>query len=62
MLGKTNPVDSPPGTIRGDYGIDMRRNLCHGSDCFENAEREIQLWFPEGVVHYQSHSNNFIFD
>ena len=45
MMGKTNPQDSAPGTIRGDYGINMGRNIIHGSDSPESAEREIALWF-----------------
>lgn len=50
LLGETNPLDSLPGTIRGDFGIDIGRNICHGSDSVESAEREIKLWFPEGIV------------
>ena len=49
MLGATKPSDSAPGTIRGDFAMDVGRNICHGSDSVENAEREISLWFPEGV-------------
>ncbi|KAI9596650.1 nucleoside diphosphate kinase [Syncephalis fuscata] len=52
MLGATNPLASAPGTIRGDFCIDMGRNLCHGSDSVESAEHEISLWFKDGV---QSH-------
>ena len=43
MLGETNPVDSLPGTIRGDYCIDIGRNICHGSDSVETAKKEIAL-------------------
>ncbi|GMH88292.1 hypothetical protein TrVE_jg9988 [Triparma verrucosa] len=50
MLGATNPLDSEPGTIRGDYCLEVGRNICHGSDSVENAEREIGLWFGEGEV------------
>lgn len=50
MLGETNPLASAPGTIRGDFGIDLGRNICHGSDSISSAEREISLWFPEGVI------------
>ena len=45
MMGKTNPVDALPGTIRGDFGISMGMNLIHGSDSPESAGREIALWF-----------------
>ena len=43
MLGETNPVDSLPGTIRGDYCIDIGRNICHGCDSVETAKKEIAL-------------------
>merc|ERR1719342_1952502 len=48
LLGATNPKDSAPGTIRGDLCIDVGRNIIHGSDSLESAEKEINLWFrPE---------------
>jgi nucleoside-diphosphate kinase len=46
MMGVTNPRDSAPGTIRGDYGIELTENLVHGSDGPESAAREIALFFP----------------
>ncbi|KAH8549360.1 nucleoside diphosphate kinase [Umbelopsis sp. PMI_123] len=49
LLGETNPLASLPGSIRGDFAIDVGRNICHGSDSVENAEKEIALWFPRGV-------------
>ncbi|KAL4458121.1 hypothetical protein ABPG75_012986 [Micractinium tetrahymenae] len=45
MIGATNPLASAPGTIRGDFGIDMGRNIIHGSDSVDSAMREIALWF-----------------
>merc|ERR1711945_12433 len=45
MLGATNPADSAPGTIRGDFSIQVGRNICHGSDSVESANHEIGLWF-----------------
>ena len=45
MLGETNPANSKPGTIRGDFCIDVGRNICHGSDSVESATKEIQMWF-----------------
>jgi len=45
MLGATKPQESEPGTIRGDFCIDVGRNICHGSDAVDTAEREIALWF-----------------
>lgn len=46
-MGATNPVDSAPGTIRGDLALAMPNNLVHGSDSLASAEREIALWFSE---------------
>jgi nucleoside-diphosphate kinase len=48
-MGATNPVDAAPGTIRGDLALAMPDNLVHGSDSLESAEREIGLWFSDGV-------------
>ncbi len=50
IIGGTNPLESDPGTIRGDYGIDIGRNLIHGSDAIETATREISLWFEDGEL------------
>ncbi|CAH1778456.1 unnamed protein product [Owenia fusiformis] len=50
MLGETNPKDSKPGTIRGDYCIQVGRNICHGSDAVESAKREIALWFDKSEL------------
>ncbi|MEY2468378.1 MAG: nucleoside-diphosphate kinase [Actinomycetota bacterium] len=46
MMGVTNPRDAAPGTIRGDYGIELTENLVHGSDSLESAQRETALFFP----------------
>ena len=46
LMGATNPLQSPPGTIRGDYGLTTSHNLIHGSDSLESAKREIELFFP----------------
>jgi len=62
MLGATNPLASNPGTIRGDYALAVGRNICHGSDCVENAEKEIKLWFPEGTVQYSHDLAHWIFE
>jgi nucleoside-diphosphate kinase len=53
MMGKTDGAKSPPGTIRGDYGISVQNNLIHGSDSAENAAAEIALWFkPTELLSY----------
>uniref|UniRef100_A0A7N9AVX6 Nucleoside diphosphate kinase n=1 Tax=Mastacembelus armatus TaxID=205130 RepID=A0A7N9AVX6_9TELE len=45
MVGHTNPVEARAGTVRGDFGIHVSRNVVHASDSLEGAKREIQLWF-----------------
>ncbi|EPT05879.1 hypothetical protein FOMPIDRAFT_1021070 [Fomitopsis schrenkii] len=62
MLGATNPLASAPGTIRGDFALAVGRNICHGSDAVESAEKEIALWFPEGVVQYNHDLAQWIFE
>ncbi|MGL5033433.1 MAG: nucleoside-diphosphate kinase [Microcystaceae cyanobacterium] len=47
MIGATNPHAASPGTIRGDFGVAVGRNIIHGSDATETANREIALWFSE---------------
>ena len=47
LMGETDPVKAAPGTIRGDYGLDIGENLIHGSDSEENAQVEIALFFPD---------------
>ncbi|KMZ75938.1 Nucleoside-diphosphate kinase [Zostera marina] len=54
MIGATNPSNSEPGTIRGDFAIEMGRNVIHGSDSAESAKKEIALWFPDGPVSWES--------
>ncbi|GAT27750.1 nucleoside diphosphate kinase [Aspergillus luchuensis] len=56
ILGATNPLASAPGTIRGDYAIDVGRNVCHGSDSVENAQKEISLWFSPSELQQWKHS------
>lgn len=54
MMGKTNPQDAAGGTIRGDYGQFIGRNIVHGSDGSDTAEFEINLWFkPEEISEYK---------
>ncbi|BAW95780.1 nucleoside diphosphate kinase [[Synechococcus] sp. NIES-970] len=50
LIGATNPLDAEPGTIRGDFGVDIGRNLIHGSDGPDTAASEIALWFNEGEL------------
>ena len=47
MIGATNPLNSEPGTIRGDFAVNVGRNIIHGSDAVETAREEISLWFKD---------------
>jgi nucleoside-diphosphate kinase len=47
VIGATNPVEAAPGSIRGDFALELTFNMVHGSDSDESAEREIGIWFPE---------------
>ena len=50
IIGSTNPLSAEPGTIRGDYGLSIGRNIIHGSDAVETAQTEISLWFAEEEI------------
>lgn len=50
LMGATHPLKSPPGSIRGDYALDIERNIVHGSDGPESAVREIGLFFGEKEI------------
>jgi nucleoside-diphosphate kinase len=50
ILGDTNPQDAAPGTIRADFGQEIGRNIIHGSDSEQSAEREINLFFTESEM------------
>jgi nucleoside-diphosphate kinase len=47
VIGATDPLEAAPGSIRGEYAVEVTFNLVHGSDSDESARREIELWFPE---------------
>ena len=63
MMGETDPQKSLPGSIRGDFCIDLGRNIIHGSDSAESAEKEIALWFkPEELVNWTPASHGFVYE
>ena len=63
MMGKTNPSESAPGTIRGDYAMVTGLNIIHGSDSPESAKREISIFFkPEELVTYDRTSDKWIYE
>jgi len=50
MMGATNPANASPGSIRGSFAMDISRNIIHGSDSVESAEREISLYFNQNEI------------
>jgi nucleoside-diphosphate kinase len=62
LMGATFGPQAAPGTIRGDFGSSRSFNLVHGSDSPEAAERELGLFFPEGIVDYDYNAVDWIYD
>ena len=63
MMGKTDPQEALPGTIRGDFGLFTGNNIVHGSDSPESAAREINLFFkPEEIVTYKKDLDNWVYE
>ena len=62
-VGSTNPRDAAPGTIRGDFGLEIGRNLIHGSDSTESAAREVALFFDDAELHsYERDLDRWVFE
>jgi nucleoside-diphosphate kinase len=62
-MGKTNPREAAPGTVRGDFGLEIGRNLVHGSDSPESAGREIDLFFkPDELLHVSRDVDAWVFE
>jgi nucleoside-diphosphate kinase len=60
-MGETDPLKSLPGTIRGDMAQDLGRNLIHGSDSPESAERELAIFFkPEELLSYERDTQRWV--
>ncbi|XP_067089944.1 nucleoside diphosphate kinase 3 isoform X1 [Osmerus mordax] len=63
MLGETSPANCLPGTIRGDYCVEVGRNVIHGSESVESAQREIPLWFRHDELQsWADSSSRWIYD
>jgi nucleoside-diphosphate kinase len=63
MIGATNPLTSEPGTIRGDFGVNIGRNIIHGSDATETAQQEVSLWFKdEELVNWQPEIKAWLYE
>jgi nucleoside-diphosphate kinase len=62
-MGATDPAQAAPGSIRGDFGLDVGRNLIHGSDSLENARREIALFFSDDqIFSYERDFDRWVFE
>jgi nucleoside-diphosphate kinase len=62
-VGATSPLNASAGTIRGDYAVDIGRNLIHASDAPATADREVALWFePSELVSYERSNDRWIFE
>ncbi len=61
-MGATKPVDATPGTIRADFGMEIGRNLVHGSDGPETAEFEINLWFGDDLPDWERDTDRWILE
>lgn len=63
MMGCTKPVEADPCTIRGTYGLDIGRNVIHGSDSEESAKRELSIWFtPEEIINWNKTMDAHIYE
>ncbi len=61
LIGKTNPLDSEPGTIRGDFGLEISRNLIHGSASVADANREIDIFFNKNeIIDYKKSTDTWV--
>ncbi|MDP7312019.1 MAG: nucleoside-diphosphate kinase [Candidatus Thalassarchaeaceae archaeon] len=62
IIGPTDGREASPGTIRGDYAMDIGHNIIHGSDAKDTAEFELGLWFPDGLVEWARSAEDWIYE
>tara|TARA_B110000444_G_C18849010_1_gene604090 strand:- start:5400 stop:5846 length:447 start_codon:yes stop_codon:yes gene_type:complete len=62
LIGATNGREAAPGTIRGDFGMDMGYNMIHGSDATDTAEFELGLWFPDGLMDWEQTITSWVYE
>ncbi|MCC6027307.1 MAG: nucleoside-diphosphate kinase [Archaeoglobus sp.] len=63
LVGATNPAEAEPGTIRGDFGLDLGRNVVHASDSITSAEREIRLFFKDDeILNYERDLDAWVYE
>ncbi len=63
LVGKTNPIEAEPGTIRGDLAMDIGRNVVHASDSLDSAEREISIFFSKDeILDYRKFDEGWVYE
>jgi len=63
LVGKTNPIEAEPGTIRGDLAMDIGRNVVHASDSLNSAEREISIFFSKDeILDYRKFDEDWVYE
>ncbi|KAM5227587.1 nucleoside diphosphate kinase 3 [Ctenodactylus gundi] len=63
LIGATDPLEAAPGTIRGDFCLEVGKNVIHGSDSVESARREIALWFrPEELLCWEDGARHWLYE
>jgi nucleoside-diphosphate kinase len=62
IIGATNPLTAELGTIRGDFGVSIGRNIIHGSDAIETAQTELNLWFGEELISWELCSQAWLYE
>ena len=62
IIGPTNGRDATPGTIRGDFAMDIGHNIIHGSDGEDTAAYELGLWFPDGIIEWTRDAESQIYE
>jgi nucleoside-diphosphate kinase len=62
LIGATNPLTSELGTIRGDFGVSIGRNIIHGSDAIETAQTELNLWFGDELIAWEPNNKPWLYE
>lgn len=62
IIGATNPINAAVGSIRGDFGLDVGRNIVHGADSVESAKREVEIWFGDDFFKEASFDHTLIYE
>jgi nucleoside-diphosphate kinase len=62
IIGATNPLTAELGTIRGDFGVSIGRNIIHGSDAIETAQAELSLWFGDELIAWEPNNKPWLYE